>query len=389
MGTLRYLTAGESHGEALVGILEGLPAGLPLLAEDIDRQLERRQQGHGRSARQQIERDTARILSGVRHGVTMGSPVALLIENRVAADWRDDMAVAPGAAAKRPLTVPRPGHADLAGALKYGFTDDLRPVLERASARETAMRVALGAIARRLLAEIDVEIGSFVVSIGGIEAPALSVPGEPAALAALRDRADASAVRCLDAAASSAMMAAIDAARTDRDSLGGVVEVVACGVPAGLGSHAHWDRKLDARLVAALMSVQAIKAVEVGDGFESARRRGSEAHDEVGHDGTRFTRATNRAGGIEGGMSNGQPLRLRVAMKPISTLMRPLASVDMATKQSASAHVERADTCAVPALGVIAEAVVALAVADALLECFGGDTLEELTSRVVARRTRG
>lgn len=389
MGALRYLTAGESHGEALIGILEGLPAGLPLLAQDIDAQLERRQKGHGRSVRQQIERDAARILSGVRHGLTMGSPVALLIENRVAADWSDEMAVAPGPGAQRPLTVPRPGHADLAGALKYGFTSDLRPVLERASARETAMRVALGAIARRLLAEVGVEIASFVVSIGSVDAPAASVPQDVAALAELRLRADASAVRCLDADASAAMIAAIDAARDDRDSVGGVVEIVACGVPAGLGSHVHWDRKLDARLAAALMSMQAAKGVEIGDGFTSARRRGSEAHDEIGHDGSCFTRGTNRAGGIEGGMSNGQPLRLRVAKKPISTLMRPLSSVDMSTKQPALAHVERADTCAVPALGVIAEACVALTLADALLECFGGDNLAELRERVVARRVRG
>ena len=389
MGALKYLTAGESHGPALVGILEGVPARLPLLADDIDRDLARRQAGYGRSTRMRIEKDTARILGGVRHGATMGGPVALVVENRDHASWADEMAVgppAPDSQPKRPVTVPRPGHADLAGALKYGWREDMRPVLERASARETAMRVALGAVARRLLAEIGVEIASFVAGIGDVTAPEIDVPRGAAELAAMRDAADASPVRCLGEAATRGMVEAIDAARRDKDSLGGLVDVVACGVPPGLGSHVHWDRKLDGRLAGALMSVQAVKGVEIGGGFRSARRRGSLVQDGIGMEGGRWTRSSNHAGGIEGGTSNGEPIRLRLAMKPISTLMKPLPSVDLLTREPADAHVERADTCAVPALGVIAEAVVALVLGDALLECFGSDSMDELSERVARRR---
>ena len=381
MTALRWMTAGESHGQALVGILEGIPARVPLVADDIDRELARRQQGYGRSTRMRVEKDEVRILGGVRHGLTMGSPIALLIENKVAGEWAEDMAVQPGHAATKPLVVPRPGHADLAGALKYGWTDDLRPVLERASARETAMRVALGAVARKLLAELGVEIASWVLAIGDVSAPEVEAVADPAVLRDLRERADASPVRCLHDASTRAMVERIDDVRKEKDSLGGVVEVVACGVPAGLGSHVHWDRKLDGRLAAALMSIQAVKGVEIGGGFRTARKRGSQAHDAIGHDGARFTRASNHAGGIEGGMSNGEPLRLRVAKKPISTLMRPLASVDVRTLQPADAHVERADTCAVPALGVICEAAVALVLLDAALERFGADSLEQLRER--------
>lgn len=389
MTALRYLTAGESHGRALVGILEGMPARVPLLAEDIDRDLARRQLGHGRSSRMRIEKDSAQILSGVRQGLTMGSPVALLIENRIAAEWADDMAVEPGREVTRPLVVPRPGHADLAGSLKYGWTDDLRPVLERASARETAMRVGIGAVARRLLAELGIEIASWVVAVGDVSAPEVDAPSDPSALRELRERADASPMRCLHDATTRAMIESIDVVRRERDSLGGIVEVVACGVPAGLGSHVHWDRKLDGRLAGALMSVQAVKGVEIGGGFRTARKRGSQVHDSIGHDGARYTRGSNFAGGIEGGMSNGQPIRLRLAKKPISTLTKPLPSVDVRTRQPADAHVERADTCAVPALGVICEAVAALALAEAVLECFGGDALEEVRERVAARRRAG
>lgn len=385
MGRLRYLTAGESHGPALTGILEGLPAGLELVAEDFDRDLARRQGGHGRGGRQRIEQDAVRILGGVRHGLTLGSPLALLIENRDFANWSEEMAVEPGAP-RKPVTLPRPGHSDLAGALKYGWREDLRNVFERASARETAMRVALGAASRKLLASCGIEVASFVVSIGEVEAPAVDCPREAASLAELRERADSSPVRCLDDAASKAMVEAIDAARADRDSLGGIVELVACGLPPGVGSHVHWDRKLDGRLAQALLGTQAVKGVEVGAGFGAARRRGSEVHDPIELEDGEFRRGRNHAGGIEGGMSNGEPLRLRVAKKPISTLMRPLVSVDLATGEAGEAHVERADTCAVPALGVICEAVVCLTLADALLETFGGDSLYELERRVQERR---
>ncbi len=383
---LRYLTGGESHGVALTGILEGMPARVPLVVADIDRDLARRQLGHGRGGRMRIERDAVTILSGVRDGLTMGGPITLHIENRDAPNWAADMGVEPGLAPKRPVVVPRPGHADLAGYLKWGWTDDLRPVLERASARETAARVALGAVARRLLAIVDIEIGSHVVAIGEVAGPSVAAPHIASDLVALRERADASAVRCLDEEASRAMVARIDRAKAESDSVGGVVEVLACDVPPGLGSMTHWDRKLDGRLAAALMSLPAVKGVEVGDGFELARMPGARAHDPIRWDVGGFHRGQNHAGGLEGGMTTGEPIRLRLAKKPISTLMRPLPSVDIRTGEPALAHVERADTCAVPALGVIAEAAVALVLADALIECFGGDTIEELRARVAERR---
>jgi chorismate synthase len=377
---IRFTTAGESHGQALVAILEGIPAGLPLRAADIDADLRRRMGGHGRGARMKIEADQAEILSGVRAGETLGSPIALLIRNRDWEHWRDVMAVEPdppdAPPRRRAVHRPRPGHADLVGALKYDRSD-ARDILERASARETAARVACGAVCRTLLARFDVEIGSHVVRIGDVEAPTpetLPVPLNPAA--------DASPVRCLDAAASTAMVAAIDAAKRDRDSLGGVVEVVVRGLPVGLGAHVSWDRKLDGRLAGAVMSIPAVKGVEIGLGFAAAALRGSAVHDAIGRGAAPaaggFVRATNRAGGLEGGMTTGGPLVLRAAMKPISTLMQPLPTVDLATGKPSKAQAERSDVTAVPALGVIVEAMAALVLADALLEKFGGDTLNDL-----------
>ena len=379
---IRFTTAGESHGRALVAVLEGVPAGLPLVAADVDVDLRRRMQGHGRGARMKIEADAVQFLAGVRAGATIGSPIALLIENRDFEHWRDVMAAEPdpdGSPRRRQLTRPRPGHADLAGVLKYDRSD-ARDVLERASARETAARVAAGAVCRRLLAEFGVEIGSHVVALGGVSARApepLPVPLDAAA--------DRSPVRCLDPEAERAMVARIDAAKDAGDTLGGVVEVVARGVVVGLGSHVSWDRRLDGRLAAALMALPAVKGVEVGLGFALGGLPGSAAHDEIVRADERspaisggFARRTNRAGGLEGGMTTGEPLVLRAAMKPISTLMRPLQSVDLATGRPAQAQSERSDVTAVPALGVIAEAATALTLADAYLEKFGGDSLGEL-----------
>ncbi len=378
----RFTTAGESHGPALVAVVEGVPAGLRLEAEDVDRELQRRQGGYGRGGRMRIESDRAEILSGVRHGETLGSPVALLVRNRDWANWTVAMSAAPlsGPAddeALRRVHLPRPGHADLVGALKYG-RGDARDVLERASARETAVRVAAGAVARRLLAELGITVGSHVAALGGIVA---RVPEElPHDLNAA---SDPSPVRCLDPEAEGWMIDAIDAAKREGDTLGGVVEVVARGVPAGLGSHVSWDRKLDGRLAGALMSIQAIKGVEVGLGFEAAMRPGSRVHDEIVRDaeqgdGGGFGRASNRAGGLEGGITTGAPLVVRVAMKPISTLMRPLRTVDLRSGEAAEAVRERSDVCAVPAAGVVAEAMVAVVLAGAVLEKFGGDSLAEL-----------
>jgi len=375
---LRFTTAGESHGRALVALVEGLPAGLPVSAEQVDRELARRMQGYGRGARMKIERDRVEWLSGVRAGETLGSPVAMLVQNRDWANWEDVMAAgtadgeAPGALRRRRVTRPRPGHVDLAGVLKYDRLD-ARDVLERASARETAARVACGALARRLLEEFGVEIGSHVVSLGGVRAAvpaALPVP--------LDEAADRSEVRMLDADASAEAVRRIDAAKRAGDTLGGEVEVVARGLPVGLGSHVSWDRKLDGRLAGALMSIPAVKGVEVGLGFEAARRPGSEVHDAIVAAGSGLGRASNRAGGVEGGITTGEPLVVRVAMKPIATLMRPLPSVDLATGAAANAQSERSDVTAVPALGVIAEAMVALVLADAMLEKFGGDSLGEM-----------
>ena len=376
---LRWLTAGESHGRALVAICEGVPAGVRVSTGDIAAALARRRAGYGRGARMKFEQDEVEITGGVRHGVTLGGPVAIRIANTEWPKWETvmsadpvDAAVLADLARNAPLTRPRPGHADLAGTQKYGH-GDARPVLERASARETASRVALGEVARRLLRQgLGVEILSHVVAIGSVSVPDGMLPGPDEAA-----RIDADLVRCADPKVSAAMVEEIDAARKDGDTLGGVVEVLAFGLPPGLGSFTHWDRKLDARLAAALMSIQAIKGVEIGDGFTTAGRRGSRAHDEIetGPDGVR--RRTNRAGGIEGGMSNGEVLRVRAAMKPISTVPRALDTVDTSTGEPAKAINQRSDATAVPAAGVVAEAMAALVVADAATEKFGGDSIDE------------
>ena len=373
---LRYLTAGESHGPMLTMILEGIPADLPIVPEEINIDLARRQRGYGRGGRMRIEKDEVNIVGGVRHGLTMGGPVAILIANRDWENWKRTMDPKPlggEADPKVPVTRPRPGHADLAGALKYGQRD-IRNVLERASARETAARVAGGAVCKRLLREFDIEIFSHITEIGGIVA---KIDG--LSFAQLRERAEGSEVRCADAEAGEAMMRKIDEARKRGTSLGGVFEVVALDVPVGLGSYVHWDRKLDGRLARAVMSIQAIKGIEIGLGFEGAKRFGFETHDEIFYEDGRFVRKTNRAGGLEGGMSNGQPIIVRGAMKPISTQYAPMASVDLLTKEPFKASVERSDICSVPAAGVIGEAVVAFEIARALREKFGGDSLEEMT----------
>jgi len=388
--TFRFTTAGESHGRGLVGILEGIPAGLAVPTDRINTELRRRMGGYGRGARMKIEADQIEWLAGVRAGETLGSPIAMLVWNRDWEHWRDVMAPepdAPGAERRRQVTRPRPGHADLAGSLKYD-RQDARDILERASARETVARVACGAVCKLLLEQFGMEIGSHVVELGGVgarHAVPLPVP--------LNEASDASPVRCLDAEAEREIIARIDAAKAAGDTLGGVVEVIALGVPVGLGSHISWDRKLDGRLAQALMSIPAVKGVELGLGFAAARRKGSEVHDEIMPG---LTRATNRAGGTEGGMTTGEPLVARVAMKPISTLMAPLRTVDLKTGGPAQAQAERSDVTAVPAMGVIAEAMLALVLAQALLEKFGGDALSETKrnfegylAQVRARTPRG
>jgi chorismate synthase len=385
---LRWLTSGESHGPALVGIIEGLPAGVEITTSDVQAALARRRLGYGRGARMKFEKDEVRLLSGVRHGLTQGGPVAIEIGNTEWPKWVEVMSADPledesvlQRARNAPLTRPRPGHADLVGMRKYGF-DDARPVLERASARETATRVALGTVAAHLLLQAaGIELVSHVVGIGPVTVPEGAELPTAADVAAL----DADPVRCFDAATSAAMVVEIDECHKDGDTLGGVVEVLAYGVPSGLGSYVHSDRRLDARLAAALMGIQAIKGVEVGDGFRTATRRGSAAHDEMSRrsDGT-IERATNRAGGLEGGMTNGEILRVRAAMKPISTVPRALATIDTATGQPAKAQHQRSDVCAVPPAAVVAEAMVALVLAEALLEKTGGDSVAEVARNLAA-----
>ncbi|MCK9878425.1 chorismate synthase [Frankia sp. AgPm24] len=382
---VRWLTAGESHGPALVATVEGLPAGIRLTSADIAAELARRRLGHGRGARMSFEQDAIELLGGLRHGVSLGGPISVVVRNTEWPKWQQVMAPDPvdpatlaGLGRNAPLTRPRPGHADLAGMQKYGF-DDARPVLERASARETAARVALGTAAKALLRQAyGIEVISHVVAIGAVEVPA----GTPAPTSL--DTVDADPVRCADSETSARMVAEIDAAHADSDTLGGIVEVLAYGCPPGLGSYVHGDRRLDARLAAELMGIQAIKGVEFGDGFTTARRRGSVAHDEIEpisgtgrHAVPQVRRITDRAGGIEGGMTTGEPLRVRIAMKPISSLTRPLATVDVTTGEPAVAINQRSDVCAVPAAGVVAEAMVALVLAGAALEKFGGDSVEE------------
>ena len=371
---LRFLTAGESHGPGLVVIVEGLPAGLPITAEEIAAELGRRRLGYGRGPRMRFEQDRVTLLGGVRHGRTLGSPVAIEIANTEWPKWEQEMSAAPGAPAKV-LTTPRPGHADLAGMQKYGF-DDARDVLERASARETAARVAAGALAKALLARLDVAVISHIVRLGAAAAPAGVRPG-PADLTAI----DESPVRCFDAAAGEEMVAEVKAAAKVGDSLGGIAEVLAFGVPVGLGSHVHWDRKLDAQLAAAVMSIQAVKGVEIGDAFAMAAKRGSEAHDAIGWDAEAlaYVRETTRAGGIEGGISTGGLVVVRAAMKPLATLNRPvLKTVDVVSKEETVSFKERTDVTAVPAMGVVAETMVALVLAGEALRKFGGDSLAEV-----------
>ncbi|MGF1431278.1 chorismate synthase [Kitasatospora sp. LaBMicrA B282] len=384
MGTLRWLTAGESHGPALVATLEGLPAGVPVTTGAVAEALARRRLGYGRGARMKFEQDEVTFLGGVRHGETMGSPVAIMVGNTEWPKWEQVMSADPvdpdvlaGLARNEALTRPRPGHADLAGMQKYSI-EEARPILERASARETAARVALGEVARAFLRETcGIEIVSHVVELGAAKAPAgvVPLPGDEA-------RLDADPVRCLDEEASRRMVEEIDQAHKDGDTLGGVVEVLAYGVPVGLGSHVHWDRRLDARLAAALMGIQAIKGVEVGDGFELARVPGSLAHDEIapGPDGVQ--RLSGRSGGTEGGLSTGELLRVRAAMKPIATVPRALRTIDVRTGEEARAHHQRSDVCAVPAAGIVAEAMVALVLADAVSEKFGGDHVSETRRNV-------
>ena len=386
MGRLRYLTAGESHGQALVAILEGLPAGVPVSVKAVADELARRRHGYGRGPRMKLEKDRLAIVAGARGGLTLGSPVAVEIQNTEWEKWAHVMPVE-GEPGGRELTRPRPGHADLPGMLKYDF-GDARNVLERASARETAARVAIAALAKSMLGQLGISVISHVVRIGSAALPPRYRLPEPGALEAI----DASPVRCVEPETAAAMAAEIERAGAEGDSLGGVVEVLAFGLPPGLGSHVHWDRKLDGRIAGALMAVPAIKGVELGDGFALAERRGSESHDEIEGD---LSRATNRSGGTEGGMTTGGVLRARAAMKPLSTLKRRLRSVDLATGEPADAFQERTDVCAVPAAGVVCEAVTALVLADAVLEKFGGDTLDDLRAsheryvqRVARRRPK-
>lgn len=380
----RFLTGGESHGPSLSALLEGLPANIPIDFDAVNHQLKRRQGGFGRGARQQIETDRIEILSGIRFGRTMGGPITLLVRNRDWENWRERMSIEPIENPTPPITQPRPGHADFPGMLKY-HTDDLRPILDRSSARNTATLVAAAGICRCLLSQIGIEILSHIVMIGGIQAK--FAPGVD--YRRLADRAEESPVRCADPVAEAAMIEKIQVCMNEgtRDTLGGVFEVVALGCLPGLGSFSHWDRKLDARLAAAVMSIQAIKGVEIGLGFGVAEIPGSQVHDELFYGaGEGFTRGTNNAGGIEGGMTNGEPIVVRAAMKPLSTLPTPLASVDMKTREPVKAHFERSDVCAVPAAAVIGEAMVALTLTQAVLEKFGGDSLEEIVRNVTGYR---
>jgi chorismate synthase len=377
---LRFLTSGESHGKALIGILEGIPSGLSLSEEDIDRDLKRRQSGYGRGARMKIESDHAEILSGVRWGKTIGSPITLSIENKDWKNWQDIMRVevTPNSELRTPnsITSPRPGHADLAGAIKYG-TNDIRDILERSSARETAMRVALGAIAKKFLSGFGIHVGSYVVQIGKVRITQILESSNHRTLESIFKNAEKSPVRCPSEEATKKIISLIDKTVKEGNSLGGIFEVFVTGVPAGLGSHIQWDRRLDGRLAQSLMSIQAIKGVEVGLGFEMAEHFGSEVMDEIFYSSPKFYRKTNYAGGIEGGITNGMPIILRASMKPIPTLRKALRSVDIITKKSVEAAYERSDICAVPAAGVIGEAMVALIITDALLEKFGGDSIVE------------
>ncbi|CDN34913.1 chorismate synthase [Bacillus cereus] len=380
---MRYITAGESHGPQLTTIIEGVPAGLSLVVDDINEELARRQKGYGRGRRMQIETDQVQILSGVRHGETLGSPIALVVENRDFAHWTKIMGAEPlteqeEKEMKRKVTKPRPGHADLNGAIKYGHRD-MRNVLERSSARETTVRVAAGAVAKKVLAELGIKVAGHVIEIGGVQAKEITY----SSIEELKSITEASPVRCLDEEAGNQMMKAIDDAKANGDSIGGIVEVIVEGMPIGVGSYVHYDRKLDAKLAAAIMSINAFKGVEIGIGFEAAHRPGSEVHDEILWDEEHgYTRRTNNAGGLEGGMTTGMPIVVRGVMKPIPTLYKPLQSVDIDTKEPFTASIERSDSCAVPAASVVAEAVVAWELATALIEQFGLDRMELIRENI-------
>ncbi|PET19249.1 MULTISPECIES: chorismate synthase [Bacillus] len=380
---MRYITAGESHGPQLTTIIEGVPAGLSLVADDINEELARRQKGYGRGRRMQIETDQVQILSGVRHGETLGSPIALVVENRDFAHWTKIMGAEPlteqeEKEIKRKVTKPRPGHADLNGAIKYGHRD-MRNVLERSSARETTVRVAAGAVAKKVLAELGIKVAGHVIEIGGVQAKEVTY----SSIEELKSITEASPVRCLDDGAGNQMMKAIDDAKANGDSIGGIVEVIVEGMPIGVGSYVHYDRKLDAKLAAAIMSINAFKGVEIGIGFEAAHRPGSEVHDEIlWNEEHGYTRRTNNAGGLEGGMTTGMPIVVRGVMKPIPTLYKPLQSVDIDTKEPFTASIERSDSCAVPAASVVAEAVVAWELATALIEQFGLDRMELIRENI-------
>tara|TARA_B100000212_G_scaffold332147_1_gene300077 strand:+ start:797 stop:1951 length:1155 start_codon:yes stop_codon:yes gene_type:complete len=376
---LQFLTAGESHGKGLVGIIDGIPAGLEISEEYIDRQLRRRQMGHGRGGRMKIEKDHGEIWSGVRHGKTLASPIGILVQNLDWKNWTDKMSVDPIDKEIKEVTLPRPGHADLAGIHKYGFTD-IRNVLERSSARETTMRVALGSVCRKLLEEVGIHIASRVVQIHDV----IDNSKIEYKTSKLNSFVDKSPVRCIDKNIENQMIEVIDKAKKSGDSVGGIFEVVASGIPYGLGSYTQWTEKLQSRISAMMMSINAFKGIEIGNGFRSASKFGSEVHDEIGHDGKKFTRFTNNAGGIEGGMSNAQPIVLWMSMKPISTLIKPLRSVDILTHEKKKAHKERTDACAVPAASIIAESMLCITLADALLEKFGGDNVDQLKAHMKA-----
>ena len=381
LARIKYLTAGESHGKGLLGIIDNIPAGLEISEDYITHQLFRRQQGHGRGGRMKIEKDHAEIYTGVRHGKSLGSPIGLILPNKDFENWIKKMSSKPVDEETTKVTLPRPGHADLAGVQKFNF-DDIRNVLERSSARETAMRVALASVCRKLLEETGIKVGSRVIQIH-MAKDNTPIP-EGISPKVLNDMADKSPVRCLDKNAEKEMITAIDQAKEDGDSVGGIFEVIATGLPYGLGSHTQWDKKLHARIAESIMSVNAFKGIEIGMGFDEAGKLGSEVHDEIGWDGEKYTRYSNNAGGIEGGLSNAQPISIRAVMKPIPTLIKPLRSVDIQTKEDKLAHKERTDSCSVPAASIVAESMLCFVLADTLLEKFGGDTMEQLKKHIKA-----
>jgi len=381
LSKLKFLTAGESHGKGLLGVLDGMPAGLDISEDYIDAQLSRRQMGHGRGGRMKIEKDHGEIWSGVRHGKTLGSPVGILVENKDWKNWTKKMSIEPVKESTKRVTLPRPGHADLAGIQKYG-ANDIRNILERSSARETTMRVALGSVCRKFIEEFGIEVGSRVVqihdAIDNEPIPKDITPDQ------LNQRADQSPVRCLNKEIETLMIKAIDNAKSNGDSVGGIFQVIATGLPYGLGSPMQWDSKLQAKISGMMMSVNAFAGIEIGSGFNKAEKLGSEVHDEIGWDDEKYIRYSNNAGGIEGGMSNAQPILIRMAMKPIATLIKPLRSIDIDSKEKKLAHKERTDSCAVPAASIIAESMLCFVLADAIIEKFGGDSIEQLKAHIKA-----